>query len=77
MKIKTQMSISIIVFVILATVIIFSYFFSENQLHAIEKSSKSLTILKNPHRNSTIWKMITLSMAEHARSNAGMLNTLC
>ena len=50
MKIKTQMSISIIVFVILATVIIFSYFFSENQLHEIQKKQQ---IIDNIEKSSS------------------------
>ncbi len=40
MKIKTQVSISIIVFIILAVVIIFSYFSSENQLYEIQKKQQ-------------------------------------
>jgi PAS domain S-box-containing protein len=40
MKIKTQVSISLIVFVILAVVILFSYFSSNNQLHEIQKNQQ-------------------------------------
>ena len=40
MKIKTQVSISIIVFAILATVIIFSVFSGNNQLHEIQKKQQ-------------------------------------
>ena len=46
MKIKTQVSISIIVFVILAVVILFSYFSSENQLQEIQKKQQIIDTIE-------------------------------
>ena len=49
MKIKTQVIISLIVFVILAVVILFSYFSSNNQLHEIQKNQQ---IIDNIQKSS-------------------------
>jgi len=57
MKIKTQVSISVIVFVILAVVITSSFFSSTNQLHEIQNIGK----LFPDSREVTVGKTLLMS----------------